>query len=210
MTLEQTPAAARTDVRRQSATTGTIPTRPARPFYGRGMLLTAGALSWAAGMSVIGSDPSGATEEAVFSTVSGLFQVGLLGLLTVLWQSQALGTGRVARFFLGLEAVVLLLAIGSTVVDGIGVSDLDQAGWLMLDLCWPLSMMGMFFIGIRIAIAGRWRGVSRFWPLVAESWAVVSVPAYGIFGSTVAGFIGAAHLCVGYAVLGQIVARKQG
>jgi hypothetical protein len=70
--------------------------------------------------------------------------------------------------------------------------------------------MGMFFIGVRIAIAGRWHGASRFWPLVAESWAVVSVPAYGIFGSTVAGFIGAAHLCVGYAVLGQIVARKEG
>ena len=28
----------------------------------------------------------------------------------------------------------------------------------MLDMFWPLSMMGMFFIGIRIAIAGRWHG----------------------------------------------------
>jgi hypothetical protein len=206
MTIEQTPAAARTDVRRPAAAGTTTPTRPYRK---RGMLLTAGALAWAAGMVAMGSDPSGATEEAVFSTVSGLFQVGVLGLLTVLWQSQALGEGRLARFFLRLEAVVLLFAIASTLVDGIGVSDLDQAGWMMLDLCWPLSMMGMFFIGIRIAIAGRWRGASRWWPLVAESWAVVSVPAYGIFGSTVAGFVGAAHLCVGYAVLGQIVARKE-
>jgi hypothetical protein len=206
MTIEQTPTAARTDVRRPPAASGT--TTPTRPYRKRGMLLTAGALAWAAGMVAMGSDPSGATEEAVFSTVSGLFQVGVLGLLTVLWQSQALGEGRLARFFLRLEAVVLLFAIGSTFVDGIGVSDLDQAGWMMLDLCWPLSMMGMFFIGIRIAIAGRWRGASRWWPLVAESWAVVSVPAYGIFGSTVAGFVGAAHLCVGYAVLGQIVARK--
>jgi hypothetical protein len=198
---------ARTDVRRPAATSGT--TGPTRPFYKRGMLLTAGALAWAAGMSVIGSDPSGATEEAVFSTVSGVFQIGLLGLLTVLWQTQALGEGRLARFFLRLEAVLLLLAIGSTFVDGIGVSDLDKAGWMMLDLCWPLSMLGMFFIGIRIAIAGRWRGASRYWPLVAESWAIVSVPSYGIFGSTVAGYVGALHLCVGYAVLGQIVARKQ-
>jgi hypothetical protein len=173
------------------------------------MLLTAGALSWAGAMVAMGSDPHGATEEAIFSTLSGLFQVGLLGLLTVLWQSQALGDGKVARFFLRVEAVVLLLAMASTFVDGIGVSDLDQAGWLMLDMCWPLSMLGMFLIGIRIAIAGRWRGVSRWWPLVAESWAIVSVPAYGIFGSTVAGFVGAAHLCVGYAVLGQIVARRE-
>jgi hypothetical protein len=207
MTLEQTPATARTDVRRPVAASGAG--APARPYYKRGMLLTAGALAWAVGMSILGSDPSGATEEAIFSTVSGLFQIGVLGLLTVLYQSQALGEGRLARFFLRLEALVLLLATGSTFVDGIGVSDLDQAGWMMLDLCWPLSMLGMFLIGVRIAIAGRWRGVSRFWPLVAESWAVVSVPAYGIFGSTVAGFVGAAHLCVGYAVLGQIVARKE-
>ena len=207
MTLEQTPAPARTDVRRPASASGTTTTT--RPYYKRGMLLTAGALAWAVGMSIVGSDPSGATEEAVFSTVSGLFQIGVLGLLTVLYQSQALGEGRLARFFLRLEAVVLMFAIGSTFVDGIGVSDLDKAGWMMLDLCWPLSMMGMFFIGIRIAIAGRWRGASRFWPVVAESWAVVSVPSYGLFGSTVAGFVGAAHLCVGYAVLGQIVARKQ-
>ncbi|MCB0893954.1 MAG: hypothetical protein H6529_05785 [Nocardioides sp.] len=211
MTLEQTPVTARTDVRRPAAATlPATPTRPpARPYFKRGMLLSTGALAWAAGMVVIGSDPSGGTEEAVFSTVSGLFQIGLLGLLTVLWQSQALGEGRLARFFLRLEAGVLLLAIASTFVDGIGVSDLDKTGWLLLDLCWPLSMLGMFLIGIRIAVAGRWRGLSRWWPMVAESWAIVSVPAYGAFGSTVAGYVGAAHLCVGYAVLGQIVARKE-
>jgi len=207
MTIEQTPATARTDVRRPAAASGT--TRPTRPFHKRGMLLTAGALSWALAMVVMGSDPHGSTEEAIYSLASGLFQIGVMGLLTVLWQTQALGEGRLARFFLRVEAVVLGLAIGSTFVDGISVSNLDQAGWLLLDMTWPLSMFGMFLIGIRIAIAGRWHGVSRFWPLVAESWAIVTVPAYGIFGSTVAGFIGAAHLCVGYAVLGQIVARKQ-
>ncbi|MDF1606298.1 hypothetical protein [Nocardioides sp. YIM 152315] len=205
MTIEQTPAPARSDVRRTPADSR----RPTRPFRKRGMLLTAGALAWAGAMVTMGSDPHGATEEAVYSTLSGLFQVGLLGLLTVLWQSQALGEGKVARFFLRLEGFVLLLAMASTFVDGISVSDLDQAGWMMLDLCWPLSMLGMFLIGVRIAIAGRWRGASRWWPLVAESWAIVSVPAYGAFGSTVAGFVGAAHLCVGYAVLGQIVARKE-
>ena len=55
----------------------------------------------------------------------------------------------------------------------------------MLDAFWPLSMLGMFLIGIRIAVAGRWTGVSRYWPMVAESWAVVTVPAMAIFGPTV-------------------------
>ena len=79
----------------------------------------------------------------------------------------------------------------------------------MLDAFWPLSMLGMFFIGIRIAIAGRWHGYSRFAPLVAESWGPIVVPTFAIFGSNVAGVVSFVHLCVGYGVLGQIVARKQ-
>ena len=99
--------------------------------------------------------------------------------------------------------------MASIFVDTIGVSDLSQTGWLMLDLCWPLSMLGMFFIGIRIAIAGRWRGLSRFWPMVAESWAVVTVPSLMIGGALVGQLVGAFHLVLGYTVLGVLVANKQ-
>jgi hypothetical protein len=111
---------------------------------------------------------------------------------------------------LRVETVVLALAMCSTLVDSIGVSDLTQPGWLLLDLCWPLSMLGMFLIGIRIAIAGRWTGPSRFWPMVAESWAVVTIPALVVFGDTAGQLVGALHLLVGYTVLGVLVSRKQG
>ena len=205
MTLSQTPATARTDVLGPL----TLPTTPSRPFFKRGMLLTAGAVAWGLDSVIFGTDPQGGLEEALSSITSGTFQLGLLGLLTVLYATKALGDGRLARFFLRLEGVVLVLAMGSTFVDGIGVSDMDKVGWVLLDLCWPLSMLGMFMIGIRIAVAGRWHGKSRFWPLVAESWGPIVVPTFGIFGSTVAGVVSFVHLCVGYGVLGQIVARKQ-
>ena len=159
---------------------------------------------------ILGSDPHGSFEEAVSSITSGTFQLGLLGLLTVLAATKALGEGRLARGFLRLEAVVLVFAMGSTFVDGIGVSDLDKVGWILLDMTWPLSMLGMFMIGIRIAIAGRWHGKARFWPLIAESWGPIVVPTYGLFGSGVAGVVSFVHLCIGYGVLGQIVARKEG
>jgi hypothetical protein len=173
------------------------------------MLLTGGAVAWGVDSLIFGSDPHGSFEEALSSITSGTFQLGLLGLLTVMASTKALGEGRLAWFFLRLEAVVLFFAIGSTIVDGIGVSDLDKPGWLLLDLCWPLSMLGMFLIGIRVAVAGRWHGRSRVWPLVAESWGPIVVPTFGLFGSTVAGAVSFVHLCVGYGVLGQIVARKQ-
>lgn len=206
MTLHQTPPPARSDVSRPAAPTATS----SRPFLLHGTVLTVGAVSWAITQAANGIDPHGTTEEAIYSLTSGVFQLGLLCLLRVLWRTQALGEGRLARFFIRLVFGMVLLAIGSTIGDGLGVTDLDQTGWLLLDMFWPLSMLGMFFIGIRIAIAGRWHGASRFWPMVAESWAVVCVPTMAIFGEDVATIVSFFHLCLGYGVLGQIVARKQG
>ncbi|MDN8943629.1 hypothetical protein Q0P03_15115, partial [Staphylococcus aureus] len=78
-----------------------------------------------------------------------------------------------ARFFLHAEHVLLGLAIVSTLA-WIVAFDQREAGWfLLLDVFWPLSMLGMAAIGVRIAIAGRWRGAARVWPLIAESWAPV-------------------------------------
>lgn len=213
--IQEAQALARSDVRppvRTTAGDATAPTAGTTPYRRQGMLLTTGALAWVAAQLAVGSlapsDSSGGL--LVFGLGSGLFQLGLLGLLTVLFRTQALGSGRWARFFLRLEAVLISFAIASTVVDMFGISDLEQTGWAILDAFWPLSMLGMFFIGIRIAVAGRWTGVSRFWPLVAESLAVVTIPTLGIAGPTAALVVSSVHLCVGYAVLGQIVARKQG
>ena len=206
MTVQHTPAPARTDVRRTEPQTPTTP----RPFRRHGLTLTAGAVAWSLAIMAFGPDPQHETVPlALFGLGSGLFQVGVLCLLRVLYRTRALGEGRFARAVLRVEAVILSLAICSTIVDAIQVSDLTQPGWMALDACWPLSMLGMFLIGIRIAVAGRWHGVSRFWPMVAESWAVVTVPVMGIFGMTAATVVGSLHLLVGYAVLGVIVSRKE-
>ena len=206
MTTTHTPAPARSDVDRSAMplATGT------RPFRKHGLVLAAGAVSWAVAIAALGTDPSHQQPDLIlYGIASGAFQVGLLCLLRALWRTQGLGTGRLARFALRLEAALVSLAIASTAVDAIGVSDLDQAGWLLLDMFWPLSMMGMFFIGVRIAIAGRWKGLTRFWPLVAESWAVVTIPTYNVFGEDAAQVVGSLHLLVGYTVLGLLVSRKE-
>ena len=207
MTTQHSPAPARSDVATVAPGTATSPTRP---FLLHGRMLTAGAVAWSASILAVGQDPGGTTGLVVFGLGSGLFQVGLLFLLRTLWRTQALGEGRFARGVLRFEAFAVSMAMASTFVDAIGVSDLSQPAWLALDLFWPLSMLGMFLIGIRIAVAGRWTGVTRYWPVVAESWAVVTIPALGIFGETAGKYVGALHLLVGYAVLGVLVSRKRG
>jgi hypothetical protein len=206
VTIQHSPAPARSDVvARESGTDA----RTTTPFLVHGRVLTAGALAWAGTMAFVGIDPQTDSGEMAFSLSSGLFQVGLLFLLRTLWRTQALGTGRLARAVLRVEAVAVCLAIASTASDGLGLTDFDKIQYVVLDAFWPLSMLGMFLIGIRIAIAGRWQGVTRFWPMVAESWAVVTIPALAIFGDTVGHVVACAHLVVGYAVLGVLVSRKR-
>jgi len=148
--------------------------KPARPYRLHGTVLSIGALMWAAAIALYGADPSDSAVGAmVFGIGSGAFQIGLLFLLRVLRRTDALGTGKGARRVLVVENVFVGLAIASTIADAVRISDLSQPGWLLLDAFWPISMIGMFGLAIRIAIAGRWKGVSRFWPLVAESWAIV-------------------------------------
>ena len=205
MTISQTPAPARSDLRPTEA-----PSTSDRPFRWHGRMLSIGALMWAGVMLFTGTQPELTGIEAVaFGIGSGAFQIGVLCLLRVLWRTQALGEGRLARFFLRAETVALSLAICSTFVDAIQVSDLDEPMWLALDLFWPLSMLGMFLIGIRIAVAGRWKGLSRFWPMVAESWAVVCVPTIAVFGPAAGNVVAPLHLLVGYTVLGVLVSRKE-
>lgn len=209
MTVSQQPAPARSDLTVAASNPATSRTAATgHPFRRQGLLLTAGSAVWAAAMVLFGLDPTTRAGEAGYSLASGHFQFGLLALLYVLWQTNALGAGSVAKTAIGVEAVLVTLAIGSTLADGIGVSDLSQPGWALLDAFWPLSMLGMFLIGVRIAIAGRWRGVRRIWPLVAESWAVVTIPTLMVFGPGVAQVVAPLHLLAGYAVLGLLVATK--
>ena len=203
-------APARSDVDRRSLAgpATTAAPGPARPYRVPGTVITVGALMWAVAIALVGNDPQDPAGLAIFAVGSGAFQIGLFFLLSVLWRSAALGTGRLAKGFLVAESLALFVAIMSTVFDGIGLTDLSRPVFLMVDLFWPISMLGMFGLAIRIAIAGRWRGVTRFWPLVAESWAVVVIPTMMILGPGAAQVVAVEHLVIGYATLGQIVARK--
>ena len=96
-----------------------------------------------------------------------------------------------------------------SLVHGLVPSVRDDAWLVALDVFWPLSMLGMFAIGVKIAFTGRWRGLARgstrWSPRAGRScrsrpWAS-SEP-------TVGHVVGATHLLVGYAALGLIIAAR--
>ena len=206
MSLSTTPAPARTDVAAPLSSPATgVSTRFARRV---GIAVATGSAAWAAGMTAFTNTPTAGTwQHYVYEVTALTFQLGLVALVTLQLRTGATGTGKLARGFLHAEHVLLGLAIASTFTWMFAREYADTAWFLALDAFWPLSMLGMAAIGVRVAIAGRWRGTARFWPLVAESWAPVAVPA-SVLLPAFAQYVGAGHLLIGYVALGVILARR--
>jgi len=206
-TLTTQPALARTDAARPTPTAGdrTIDLRTVRRL---GLTLTTGSLLWAASTFVFG--PNGEGIGARVGDVTGFFfQVGVFALLTAMLRTGATGATKKARAMIRVEYVLLGLASLWSLIHGLTPAGIgDSLPVMVLDVFWPLSMLGMFVIGVKVAVAGRWQGALRAWPLVAETWAVVTVPTFLLFGDGVARWVGGAHLLIGYAALGLLLARR--
>lgn len=207
MSLSTTPAPARTDT--------VVLTRPMSPPSGAsrrsvraaGIAVATGSVAWAACMLAYGLGAGPGLDATIYNSSTLLFQIGLVALVAIQLRTGAIGAGRLARRLLHVEHVLLGLAMASTVQTLLVPAWDDIPAWVALDAFWPISMLGMFAIGIRIAIAGRWRGVARFWPLGAESWAPVCVPAAALLPAA-APAIAASHLLVGYAMLGVVLVLR--
>ncbi|MGR6965072.1 hypothetical protein ACU610_11465 [Geodermatophilus sp. URMC 61] len=207
MSLSTTPAPARTDA-------SAVPSTPAsaaastRLVRRAGIAVVTGAGSWAAACAALGTTPPAGTWQAVVVNLTAVaFQLGLAFLVTAQVRTGAIGTGRLARNLLHVEHALLAVAIVSSLMWALTPGLYDTGFFFVIDLFWPLSMLGMAAIGVRTAIAGRWRGAARFWPMVAESWAPVVVPTAFLLPA-VTQYIGAAHLLVGYVALGVVLARR--
>lgn len=170
--------------------------------------LVLGALSWSVSSLALGFNPTSSWGTTIQDLTGFAFQVGVMSLVVLQLRTAATGPGRGARAMLRVEQVLLSLAMVWSLVHGLVPSARDDLWLAVLDVFWPLSMLGMFVIAIKIAVAGRWHGLARWWPLVAESWAVVTVPAMGIGGATVGQYVGAGHLLVGYVALGLLIIAR--
>jgi hypothetical protein len=193
MSFRTTPAPARTD------TAGLV--------RAAGAAVAVGSTAWAGGILAFGLNPEPGWRSTAYGLTSLLFQLGLVALVAAQLRTGAAGTGRLARFFLRTEHALLGLAIVSTLAYTFLPAQRDAAWFLALDPFWPLSMLGMFAIGIRIAIAARWTGAARWWPAVAESWAPVNIPIAQALPD-LSPFFAAGHLLVGYAALGVVLVLR--
>ncbi|MGK5678047.1 hypothetical protein [Actinoplanes sp. URMC 104] len=204
MSITVKPATARTDETASAEQGGAN-----RTFVRRaGLGVAAGSALWAAGMLAYGINPDGEVAGQVVNISSLAFQLSLFGLITAQLRTRATGTSRAARAMLKVEYVLLALGTLWTILWSALPGARESVPMMVLDFFWPLSMLGMFIISIKIATAGRWKGLLRGWPLVAESWAIVNVPLAGAFGDEVLRYTASGHLVVGYITLGVLMVLR--
>ncbi|WP_283138752.1 hypothetical protein [Rhizohabitans arisaemae] len=207
--ITNTPARARTDV----GAADTLPTDRHVPITARtirrlGLTLTACTVPWAAVNFVVGPNGDGLGSR-INNLTALIFQFGLIALVTVQMRTRATGTSRVSMIMLKVELGLLIPACLWSLLHGILPLDMRDATWLaVIDLFWPLSMVGMFVISMKIVFEGRWSGIVRWWVLVAESWAFVSIPSLFALGEPVGRWVGAGYLIVGYGMLGVLLALR--
>ncbi|WP_116450349.1 hypothetical protein [Blastococcus litoris] len=205
MSINTSPPSARTDARPLPAAPTAGATLPVRLG---GAAMAAGAAAWAIGSMLTYDVATGEEYPLAYKASSLLFQLGLVALVSVQLRTRATGTGRLARGFLHAEHVMLGLAIVSSIQWMVAPEVSEDPFWLALDAFWPLSMLGMAAIGIRIAIAGRWRGAARVWPAIAETWVLVMFPAMALVSDEATSFVSGGHLLLGYTTLGLILAAR--
>jgi hypothetical protein len=202
MSVTTHPAPARTDESDPAVTIGATGVRRL------GLALTTGALAWSGAMFAFGTNPQESGRMAITDLTGLAFQLGVFALLTVQLKTRATGTSRAAVALLKVEYALLGLASIWSLIHG-AIPALRDAPWLaVLDLFWPLSMLGMFIIGVKLFFARRWHGAARVWPLIAETWAVVTVPCFILLGESVSDIVGPSHLVIGYAALGVVLAAR--
>jgi hypothetical protein len=125
-----------------------------------------GGILWGVAWIVSPSDEGSNSQVEIWA--SGVFQLGLLGMLAVMWFSHATGPGRSSRVVLASEVVALLLAMAWTAPYLFDANRATTGALVVLDLFWPLSMVGLIIVGVMVARAGRWPSPVRYLPLVAS------------------------------------------
>lgn len=207
--VRTTPATARTDGRPTGPDGAPPAATRGRPGTAHRRALGAGLAVGAATYAVAWFRGGGADTGGSFLVdLTGLvFQLGVFCLVAVMWRTAATGTSRAARGLLVVGGVLLGLATAQS------VSTLPAAGgeWGVvaeaLNLFWPLSMLGMAAVGVRVAVAGRWRGALRAWPLVAATWFPVALLSSAL-GPEISTAVAGAHLLLGYGVLGLLLVLR--
>lgn len=175
-----------------------------------GAAAAAGGVLWSLTWLVAGVPEEG-VNQAVEIWGSFAFQLGVVALLVAMRGTDAAGTSRWGRWLLSGQAALMALAIAWTVphlVDPNYQAKNENTVLVVLDAAWPLSMLGLVFVGVAVARARRWPTPLRWFPLAAGLLIPVDIAAMLLFGPWTEIVVRAAYMSATYGALGVLLVRE--
>jgi hypothetical protein len=170
-----------------------------------GALVTVGGVVWGLAWILTPSEQGDNSQVEIWA--SGVFQLGLLALLAVMWVSRATSANRTARGLLAAEVVAVLLALAWTVPYLFDANRPTTGVLVVLDAFWPLSMAGLIVVGIMVAAAGQWPSPLRYLPLVAALLIPLDI-AVSWAPDEVRNVVMGVYLAISYGLLGIGIVRE--
>ncbi|MFC4048641.1 hypothetical protein ACFOY4_03005 [Actinomadura syzygii] len=164
-----------------------------------GIAVAAGATTWISALLYTGNRMK---EEVIPVEIWGsmAFMLGALSLVALVLSTNATGR-RKGRYIAKVELVLMAAAVVWCPLV-IAYPD-DTPAWVIpFDMCWPLSMIGMFVIGVAVVRVGRFRGLLRWQFLLCGLWLLVAGVGQGVLGDDGGSYPGTVWLGLSYGVLG--------
>ena len=174
-----------------------------------GAAAAAGGVIWSITWIVAGV-PEDGVNQAVEIWGSLAFQLGVVALLVAMRGTDATGTSRWGRWVLSVEAVLMALAIAWTVphlADPNYQANNDNVILTVLDVAWPLSMLGLVAVGVTVVRAHRWPSPLRWLPLAASLLIPVDILTMLLLGPWAEIVVRAVYMSATYGALGILLAR---
>lgn len=134
-----------------------------------------------------------------------LYMIGWMCSIVGLQRLQVFGTKRTGNILLQVQLGFLFLAnIWNVwvIFDPGNKSNL----FFTLDMCWPLSNLCLFIIGVSIFLTGKLRGWKRYVVLFSGLWLPVAFGSMMLFGRTNTSlFIGGIHSTIAWFLMGWMI-----
>jgi hypothetical protein len=178
-----------------------------------GVLIALGAIVWSIGWLQAGPRPLNASGMPINDQfeiwASGVFQLCLIAMLLIMRITRATGTSRAGRWILDAESVAVLLAIAWTIPYLFDANRPSTVILTVLDVFWPLSILGLVAVGFMVMRAKRWPSPVRYLPFVASLIIPVDILLMlsGV-GEWTEIVVRSIYLAVTYTVLGVFVIRQ--
>ena len=171
-----------------------------------GIALTLGSVAWACTRLIAPPENGVAPRLEILGGLA--FQAGLAGYLAAVWLTGAFGRVRGGRLAFRVEAVLLALASVWSVVYAIDPGTQQHWPMIVLDVTWPVSMVGLIAVGAYIFRARVWTSPTRQLALIASLWLPFEILATAVGGQSAGIALVLTWLVVVWGTLGILIARQ--